>query len=303
MMLLKIKNIGVVLALLLISQGLTSQEEESAEVFLEEYTDQFQECFFEALKQKSIANYDKAINLLLQCSEFSSNRKVLDYELARVYLANKQYLQAQDYAIRAVNHQPENPWVLSTLLDILQAQRNDLQLLQDRIPWDNITLRKNLASLYFERTDYTNAQKVLKNLPNSVFTEQLARKISDTLKKREQLNVSTAINTRPENPLEALRRELEGLSGTEQFTLLESKAGEALERYPAQPWVYYLYGLALHRNGKSSEASGILESALDFLLDDNDLQLKIYKELASVYTALGNPSKANMYLSKIKSGS
>ena len=73
--------------------------------------------------------------------------------------------------------------------------------------------------------------------------------------------------------------------------------------YFCYPWVYYYYGLALHRNGKSSEAAGILESALDFLIDNNDLQQKIYKELAAVYTALGNPSKANMYLSKIKSGS
>ncbi|MBT8320122.1 MAG: hypothetical protein KJO90_00475 [Eudoraea sp.] len=103
--------------------------------------------------------------------------------------------------------------------------------------------------------------------------------------------------------MDALRMELEELERSEQFSLMESKAGEALERYPAQPWVYYYYGLSLHRNGKLSEASGVMESALDFLLDNNDLQLKIYKELAAVYTALGNPSKANMYLSKIKSGS
>ena len=38
--------------------------EDSSEVFLEEYSDTFQENFFEALKQKGIENYDKAINLL-----------------------------------------------------------------------------------------------------------------------------------------------------------------------------------------------------------------------------------------------
>ncbi|MBT8320123.1 MAG: hypothetical protein KJO90_00480 [Eudoraea sp.] len=153
MMLWKIKLIGLGVVLLCTSHCLRAQEKESAEVFLEEYTDQFQECFFEALKQKSIANYDKAINLLLQCGKYSSNQKVLDYELARVYMANKQYLKAQDYALRALNDQPENPWILSTLLGILRAQGSDLQLFQERIPWDNITLKKNLASLYFEKTD------------------------------------------------------------------------------------------------------------------------------------------------------
>ena len=36
------------------------REEGSADVFLEEYTDEFQEKFFEALKQKGIENYDRA---------------------------------------------------------------------------------------------------------------------------------------------------------------------------------------------------------------------------------------------------
>lgn len=40
-----------------------AQEEESAEISLELYSDEFQEYFFEALKQKGIENYDKAINL------------------------------------------------------------------------------------------------------------------------------------------------------------------------------------------------------------------------------------------------
>ena len=283
--------------------GLRAQEQESAEVFLEEYTDQFQECFFEALKQKSIANYDKAINLLLKCGEYASNQKVLDYELARVYLANNQFLEAENYALRALNDQPENPWILNTLLEITQAQGNDLLVLQDRIPWDNSTLRNNLAILYFQKQEYTNAQKTLETLPQSVFTEQLERKISDSLKKQQEKNKATVINIQPDNPLEAMRLELEELQRSEQFDMLESKASEALEQYPAQPWVYYFYGVALHKNGKSMEASGILESALDFLIDNNDLQQKIFRELAAVYTALGNTSKANMYLSKIKSGS
>ncbi len=291
------------LMLVFISVEVKAQEQDSAEVFLEEYTDQFQECFFEALKQKSIANYDKAINLLLKCSEYASNQNVLDYELARVYLANRQYLEAQDYALRALNNQPENPWILNTLLDIIRAQGNDLLLLRDQIPWDNLALRNNLTTLYFQKEDYSNAQKTLESLPRSVFRDQMERKIADSLKKQRGLSNTTVIKTQPDNPLEALRMELENLQKSDQFTLLESKAAEALDLYPAQPWLYYYYGLALHRNGKSSQASGILESALDFLIDNNNLQQKLYKELAAVYTALGNPSKANMYLSKIKSGS
>ena len=57
------------------------KEEESSEVFLEEYTDEFQEKFFEALKQKGIENYDRAVNLLLECKRLDPNNSVLDHEL------------------------------------------------------------------------------------------------------------------------------------------------------------------------------------------------------------------------------
>lgn len=304
-MLQRIKNILIGVTLWGIPLGIYAQEETgSAELFLEEYTDQFQECFFEALKQKGIGNYDKAINQLLKCREFSPNQLVINYELARAYLADKQYLEAQDFALRAINAQPENIWVLNTLLDVIKAQGNDLELIKEQVPEDNKIFKKNLASLYFERKEYTKAQKVLKELPNTVFKEQLERKIGDSLLKQRKVTESTkvVINT-PENPLDALRLELEALKQAEQFEQLETRAEEALESYPTQPWIYYLYGSALFKNGKAAEASSILESALDFLLDDVELQQKIYQELVVVFKALGNTSKANMYLSKVKTGS
>jgi len=46
--------------------------EDSAEVFLEEYSDDFEEAFFEALKQKGIENYDRAINLFLECKRLDA---------------------------------------------------------------------------------------------------------------------------------------------------------------------------------------------------------------------------------------
>jgi hypothetical protein len=60
----------LITGMLLIHGTLFAQdEEESAAVSLEAYTDEFQEHFFEALKQKGIENYDKAINELLVCRQ------------------------------------------------------------------------------------------------------------------------------------------------------------------------------------------------------------------------------------------
>ena len=66
------------------------QEEESSEVFLEEYTDKFEETFFEALKQKGIENYDRAINLLLECKAMEPFDATIDHELAKAYFSDKE---------------------------------------------------------------------------------------------------------------------------------------------------------------------------------------------------------------------
>jgi len=80
-------------------------------------------------------------------------------------------------------------------------------------------------------------------------------------------------------------------------------AAEDLEEFPLQPYFYYASGLALNNNGKHKAAIEVLEESIDYLLDDDNLANKIYKELANAYNAIQNSGKANMYLSKVKSGS
>lgn len=76
---------------------------------------------------------------------------------------------------------------------------------------------------------------------------------------------------------------------------------EAMESFPSQPYFYYANGAALNSIQKHKDAIEILEGALDYLIDDIPLENAIYKELVKAYTATNNTSKANMYLSKIKS--
>ncbi|MEL6483725.1 MAG: hypothetical protein AAFP96_02625, partial [Bacteroidota bacterium] len=93
-----------------------AQEEESAELFLDEYTDEFQETFFEGLKQKGIQNYDRAIQLFLDCKQLDAENPILDYELARAHFKNKTYVEAQEYGITALRTDPTNYWYLETLV-------------------------------------------------------------------------------------------------------------------------------------------------------------------------------------------
>jgi len=163
--------------------------EPSAEVFLEEYSDEFQENFFEALKQRGIENYDKAINLLLICKQIDPKNSVVDHELAKAYLETKQYDSAQQYAIETVNTAPTNKWYLTTLVSIIEKQGNTVEAIKTRIPYDNIRLRENLATLYYEQRKYENALNILKGIKSTAITTILMTKIQDSL--REQLLITT----------------------------------------------------------------------------------------------------------------
>ncbi|MEM7382327.1 MAG: hypothetical protein AAF361_14180 [Bacteroidota bacterium] len=285
--------------------GTAQDEEESAEVFLEDYTDEFQENFFEALKQKGIENYDKAINRLLECKRLDEANRVVDHELAKVYLADRQLVKALDYSITALNSNPENLWYLNTLVEILQKQGGTIDLLKNEIPLDNVKLQEHLALIYYDRKDYQNALKILKDMKKSSFSEDLTLKIRDSLQKKEIKKEETPKPTEnlEAGTVEGYRIRISELIEKSEYKELKRLASEAVDNFPTQPYFYYAQGLAQHKTGESKQAVSTLEGALDYLLDDIPLANKIYSELASCYKALGNSSKANMYLSKIKSGS
>lgn len=302
----RVKYVIYFLGIIIFSQLNYAQEEESAEVFLEDYTDEFQEAFFEALKQKGIENYDRAINLFLECKRLDSTSNVVDFELANSYLANKQPAMALQYSIDALNSRPENYWYLNITVEIMEKQGNSIESIKDQIAFDNDKLTENLAVIYFRKKKFQESLDILKNMEDSDFKKSLSLKIKDSLdriKSVDAIKQSPLVESTDLTPLLKYKGEIGELIRNKNYSSLVIKAEQALEEFPSQPYFYYAKGMGLNRSGKQKEATGELETALDFLIDDNELGNNIYKELANAYTSLGNSSKANMYLSKIKSGS
>ncbi|HLT51412.1 MAG TPA: hypothetical protein VKZ93_05615 [Arenibacter sp.] len=297
--------------LLLIPISSYAQEDElevadSAEVFLEEYSDEFQEVFFEALKQKGIENYDKAINLFLECKRLQADNAVVDHELAKAYLASKQLPLAQEYGTAALRSLPENYWVLNSLIAILELQGAGLDVVKHQVPYTNIRLRENLALIYYRQQNYESALSILSRMEGSAFAKELILMIKDSLQDRNtdalEMEIQPVETLGEANPIADYISLISGLLETESFKEAAIQSMEAIENFPTQPYFYYAHGLAQNRDRKYNEAIGILESGLDFILDDIVLTNKIYQELADANKALGNSSRTNMYLSKIKSG-
>lgn len=295
-------------ALSLLSQlavgTISAQEEESAELFLEEYTDEFQENFFEALKQKSIQNYDKAIHLFLKCKQLDPANDVIDYQLAKAYFLDKQYDQAQTYALEALASNPTDFWYLETAVDIMDQQGTTMQILANRFSDQHPKLQENLGLIYFKRKKYKDALHVLESIKDSEFAIELTLKIKDSLEQGQKPSpkVVAKNNTANEDPTEAFKSKLEQLIEQKDYDNLELQTQEALESFPLQAYFHYAYGTALNGQSNTAKAIEVLEGALDYLFDDDLLANKIYQELAKAYTRIGNLPKANEYLNKIKSG-
>src|SRR5690606_34714023 len=80
-------------------------------------TDAFQENFFEALKQKGIENYEKAITALLQCEKIEPENPVVHFELGKNY----RFLENYDAAIQSLQKanrlKPNQEWVMVELME------------------------------------------------------------------------------------------------------------------------------------------------------------------------------------------
>ena len=281
-------------------------EEESAEVSFEEYSDEFQQHFFEGLKQQGIQNNDKAINAFLKIKNLKRKKEVVSFELAKSYLLDKQYMNAQEYAQEAVLEDPENYWYANTLAESLQAQNTTVSTIKDQIPWNNRELKSNLATIYYELGNYQEAKNILMELEKTVKTEYLQSKINDSIAKQRTITNKIDISENKggdAGDLGTFEKRIQDLinASGDAKTLL-NLTEEALEKYPLQPFLYYANGVALKMGNTPKEAKEALETALDYLIDDPVLENKIYKELSEVYGAMGNTEKANEYLNKMKPG-
>lgn len=409
-------------------------------------SDEFQEYFFEALKQKAIENYEKAIEQLLKCKKIDANNSVVDFEIGKNYLLLKDYGAAETNILRALEKDPDNEWYLEALyevyfrtqdypkaigvakklvnfhpiyredlltlymrtskykeaLDILddldttdgQSDKRDsiraqlftlrdfgneeVDYLRKRISANPKNEKHYLALIYLlsEQGDIDKAFQVAKDLQAAIPKSKLAhlglfkyylrdneveKAIGsmnivlkspeiDTNAKFKVLNEFLGYTTNhPEletsleeavklfakmegtnkvfkelgnyylnknqkgkaskylsmvanedvNDFDSLKKTLFLLAEIKDYEELYKRSNAALENYPAQSVLYLLNGAALNNLNRHKEAVLILESGIDYLIDDIKIESAIYKELIIAFRALNNAKKVKDYEQKL----
>lgn len=326
----------ILICALLLQGGfdLWSQEDivSNEEMLVEQENINFQTFFFEALAQKAIGNYDKAIYALEACHDIDKKDRAVLFELSKNYGYQLKYTEAEYYAQMALELEPENIYMLRHLKEIKTKQNDYIGAIgiQRRIIAMNPDEEADLVILYIKSGEIDQAVSLLKKLDaeNKVPEGLIALKES-LLQQGDSAPMSTSYNTDTEEPigpvnkvdrqlmanpasktetlLEAFEKDksyknlvplLERELKTGQFLELLEHSQEGLSLFPAQPYVYLMKGTALIQLRKNQEAADTLQEGLDYLIDDPDMEYRFLEQLSLVYKAMGDNKKATEYFNK-----
>ncbi len=128
--------------------------------------DEFQEYFFEALKQKGIENYDRAVDALQKCLNLNSKLPVIYFELGKNYNKLKNFGAAEDHLKKAISMQPDNVWFLDELYDVYYQQddiNNAIKTIKQLVKY-HPDYKEDLAALYVREEKYKQALELLDEL-------------------------------------------------------------------------------------------------------------------------------------------
>ena len=408
-------------------------------------TNEFQDSFYEALKQKGIENYDKAIVSLEKCLKSQPDDAAVHYELGKNYLALKNYESAYASFEKATSIDPKNKWFWVGMYDVTYATKSYTQgilVLQKLIPLDS-NFKEDLVTLYMATNQYDKALELINQLNESVGkTDQreaykerilsqgkyqnteiehligqiekfpkeesnyidliyrysknnevekmlevakklereiptsewaqvslfkfhiekndgpkagqsmnvvLASKKMDTKIKQRVLNefllfagknpqydadlekaitmleadstvpvakevgnfyynkkqwekaakyYEKALATDPNLPLETPILLLQSYTEMKQFEVLSKKAQSLLERYPSQPHFYYYAGLGYNQLQQFKKAKDVLETGIDYVIENPVLEANFYIQLGETFNGLGDMAKKDFFFSK-----
>jgi len=282
----------------------------------EENNIEFQTNFFDALKQKVIANYTKAIESLEKCYQIDSTNVAVDFELSKNYFMLKKYAEAEIFINKALYKKPLNSYLLQQKVAIYKAMQNFEKAIkiQEQIVELKPNLSNDLVLLYIQNKEFKKAEKLINNINKNALSNYKTKGLQQYLISRNKI----ISNKKPTVSIEANKNTIIDLISdfnknkeykllvkiinfyvkNKQFTNLVTITKQGLDYFPTQPVLYYNNGLALNKTKKYSEAVAVLTIGIDFVIDNPSLQIKFYNELAKSYAGLNQPKNAQKFKQK-----
>lgn len=128
--------------------------------------DEFQNNFYESLKQKGIENYDKAIESLFKCLKNQPDNPVIHHELGKNYLFQKNYPEAEKEFQRAITLNPKERWYWNGLYDVYYETKDfnrSIPVVEKLIEFDK-KFQDDLVSLYMYTQQFDKALALINEM-------------------------------------------------------------------------------------------------------------------------------------------
>jgi len=194
----------VLFAFLLFSFGnhLFAQENPDSIALVE---DQLENNFYEAVKQRGIENYDKAIVSIQKCIEKEPKNAAFQYELGKNYLSLKNYVDAESAFKKAVELDNKQRWYWNGLYDVYYQTKDyqkSIPIVEKLIEFDP-NMKEDLVSLFMNTNQHGKALDLLKDmeykskLTSTMEFYKLKIQESNTYSKPQKEQLEEAIKKNP----------------------------------------------------------------------------------------------------------
>jgi len=276
----------------------------------------FQTSFFEALKQKAIKNYPKAIENLEKCYQIDSTSTAVQFELSKNYFLLKKYFESEIFINKALYKKPANIYLLKQKVTIFKANQNFEKAIKTQKIIIEIkpNLSNDLVLLYILNKNFDKAKNLITDIEKKALSNSKTKGLERYLKSKSQSLVSKQNTGQIEVNNSSLSNLIHNYNQTknyktlvkiinsyiknEQYNSLYSITKSELDLFPTQPFLYYANGLALTNLKKYNEGIAVLIIGIDFVIDNSPLKIQFCDVLATCYTAINQPKEALKYKQK-----
>lgn len=271
----------------------------------------FQEFFFKSLSEKSIKNYQIAIQNLEECNAIFPNNKTVLFELSKNYLLLNKIREAKHYINNALLIDPSNFWMLKHLVTIQIKDKNYQEAIKTQLiivkqkPYQ----RSELINLYYLNNEFMKALSLIHTFEEEYGLTTRLKRIKHKLMLRNKPQIVTPkvdslpllISDFESNPpsFNTLKKILT-VAINENIETYYIYSDLAIDLFPAQPFSYLSKGRALQLQGKHQEAIDFLEIGIDFIVETPLLEAQFYALLVKIYTSLNKTKKAIEYKMKLE---
>lgn len=85
---------------------------------------------------------------------------------------------------------------------------------------------------------------------------------------------------------------------SKQYQKVVDLAQETLDVFPAQPILYLANGVAFNHLNRPKDAIDTLETGIDYVIDNKQMEIDFYKQLSTAYRMVNNNTKASAFSKK-----